>query len=108
MSKSKHEMVEDLLSPQDTLPVEMNYTNRFDELIIFRQTQPNIISMVHNDQYARHGGSMLCCTFIDPGGGPFIGIGQDMGVFHSDWKNKKVNAITRKHDNHDRVDLSIS
>lgn len=70
----------------------MTYYNRYNDAIEFSE-DGNVITM-SNIQYVRYGfeddGTI---TMVDPSGGPYIDLGQDIGHFFMDGKNRVVKKI---------------
>ena len=58
------------------------YTNRYGDVFTFEKNENGNIDWKGNFKYTRYGwddsGKKI---FVDPSGGPFIGIGQDMSLY---------------------------
>jgi hypothetical protein len=71
------------------------YTNRHGDEFTFTPGQDGNLLWEGNFEFHRYGFEETPdnLSMVDPSGGPYITIGTDMGLFHSEMKGKKVTGF---------------
>lgn len=78
--------------------IVVDYINRYGDHILFTEQEDGSIFM-SGGSYWRCGWSGVYLedetvfNMVDPAGGPYIGLGDDMGMFSRDWKDKSIKKI---------------
>ncbi len=74
--------------------MKVDYYNRYGDIIVFEKLDDNTIKM-SGYQYSRSGfnedGSKI--QFIDPSGGPYIGVGMNLNTYFNTKKDMIIKAI---------------
>jgi hypothetical protein len=74
--------------------MKVDYYNRYGDTIVFEKLDDNTIKM-SGYQYSRSGfnedGSKI--QFIDPSGGPYIGVGMNLNTYFNTKKDMIIKAI---------------
>jgi|694.fasta_scaffold84741_3 hypothetical protein len=74
--------------------MKVDYYNRQGDTIVFEKLDNNTVKM-SGYQYSRSGfnedGSKI--EFIDPAGGPYIGVGMNLNTYFNTKKNMIIKAI---------------
>jgi hypothetical protein len=74
--------------------MKVDYYNRYGDIIVFDKLDDNTVKM-SGYQYSRTGfnedGSKI--TFIDPSGGPYIGVGMNLNTYFNTKNNMIIKAI---------------
>ena len=73
--------------------MKATYYNRYGDIIVFEKINDDTVKM-YGYNYSRSGfnddGSI---TFIDPSGGPYIGVGMNLNTYFETKKNMIIKAI---------------
>ena len=71
------------------------YKNRYGDVFTFTPDEDGNILWEGDFQYCRFGfeESPDNLNMVDPSGGPYIDMGTDMGLFHTEMKGKKVTGF---------------
>ena len=74
--------------------MKVDYYNRYGDIIVFEKLDDNTVKM-SGYQYSRSGfnedGSKI--EFIDPSGGPYIGVGMNLNTYFNTKKDMIIKAI---------------
>jgi hypothetical protein len=74
--------------------MKVDYYNRYGDTIVFEKLDDSTIKM-SGFEYSRSGfnedGSKI--EFIDPSGGPYIGVGMNLNTYFNTKKNMIIKAI---------------
>jgi hypothetical protein len=79
-------------------------TNRYNDILTFNVNETEKSIILTGAKYIRSGFEtkkkgflppIIVYNFIDPSGGPFIGIGENLGVFSKDLNGIIVKSIER-------------
>jgi hypothetical protein len=74
--------------------MKVDYYNRYGDIIVFEKINSNTIKM-SGFEYSRTGYNTDNETidFIDPSGGPYIGVGMNLNTYFNTKKNMIIKAI---------------
>ena len=73
------------------------YTNRYGDEFTFTPDEDGNLLWEGNFEYHRYGYEETPdnLNMVDPSGGPYITIGTDMGLYHTEMKGRKVTGFVR-------------
>jgi hypothetical protein len=73
------------------------YTNRYGDEFTFTPDGDGNLLWEGNFEYHRYGYEETPdnLNMVDPSGGPYITIGTDMGLYHTEMKGRKVTGFVR-------------
>lgn len=74
--------------------IEVFYTNRYGDVIVFSEQEDGTIHMTGGSYWRVGWNDKQENTMVDPSGGPYIGLGYDMGFLHSNWTGRIIRNIT--------------
>lgn len=79
--------------------MKATYYNRYGDIIVFEKINDDTVKM-YGYNYSRSGfnedGSI---TFIDPSGGPYIGVGMNLNTYFNTKKDMIIKAIEHQPEN---------
>lgn len=83
----------------------VEYKNRYGDVHTFELNERGNIDWKGNFDYCRFGynDNPDDIIMVDPSGGPYITLEQDMGLFGDEFKGKKVSGFIRKDDHYELV-----
>ncbi len=80
--------------------MKATYYNRYGDIIVFEKINDDTVKM-YGYNYSRSGfnedGSKI--QFIDPSGGPYIGVGMNLNTYFETKKNMIIKAIEYEPEN---------
>jgi len=72
----------------------MQYKNRYGDVFTFTLTEKGIL-WEGNFEFHRFGwdDDPNVIVMVDPSGGPYLSVGQDMGLFDPEWRGMKISGF---------------
>jgi len=69
------------------------YTNRYGDVITFQYINENQIQMIGGNYYRTGYNEDKTINFVDPSGGPYLGVGMDIGRYFEDGVKRVIKSV---------------